>query len=60
MTDVMQEPIEQIKNIEAAIEAILYAAGHPVEYDRLHISCGGAVAVDDLHGIHGVGRKPGI
>ena len=31
----MQEAIEQIKNIEAAIEAILYAAGHPVEYDRL-------------------------
>jgi segregation and condensation protein B len=27
--------MEQIKNIEAAIEAILYAAGHPVEYDRI-------------------------
>ena len=35
MTENMQEPIEQIKNIEAAIEAILYAAGHPVEYDRI-------------------------
>ncbi len=31
----MQEAIEQIKSLEAAIEAILYAAGHPVEYDRL-------------------------
>lgn len=31
----MQEQLEQIKNIESAIEAILYAAGHPVEYDRL-------------------------
>ena len=31
----MQESMEQIKNIEAAIEAILYAAGHPVEYDRI-------------------------
>ncbi|MBR4872914.1 MAG: SMC-Scp complex subunit ScpB [Clostridia bacterium] len=31
----MQEQLEQIKNIEAAIEAILYAAGHPVEYDRI-------------------------
>ena len=35
MSENMQEPIEQIKNIEAAIEAILYAAGHPVEYDRM-------------------------
>ena len=35
MTDNIQEPIEQIKNIEAAIEAILYAAGHPVDYDRM-------------------------
>ena len=35
MTDHIQEPIEQIKNIEAAIEAILYAAGHPVDYDRM-------------------------
>ena len=35
MTDNMQEPIDQIKNIEAAIEAILYAAGHPVDYDRI-------------------------
>ena len=31
----MQEQLEQIKNIEGAIEAILYAAGHPVEYDRI-------------------------
>ena len=31
----MQEQLEQIKNIEAAIEAILYAAGHPVEYERI-------------------------
>lgn len=31
----MQEQLEQIKNIEAAIEAILYAAGHPVSYDRI-------------------------
>ncbi len=31
----MQDAIEQIQNIEAAIEAILYAAGHPVEYDRI-------------------------
>ena len=35
MTENMQEPIEQIKNIEGAIEAILYAAGHPVAYDRI-------------------------
>ena len=35
MSENRQEPIEQIKNIEAAIEAILYAAGHPVDYDRL-------------------------
>jgi segregation and condensation protein B len=27
--------IEQITNIEAAIEAILYAAGYPVRYDKL-------------------------
>ena len=31
----MQEQLEQIKNIEGAIEAILYAAGHPVAYDRM-------------------------
>lgn len=31
----MQEQLEQIKNIEAAIEAILYAAGYPVEYSRI-------------------------
>lgn len=35
MSDNVNEPIEQIKNIEAAIEAILYAAGHPVDYDRI-------------------------
>ena len=26
---------EQIKNIEGAIEAILYAAGYPVKYEKL-------------------------
>lgn len=31
----MQEQLEQVKNIEGAIEAILYAAGHPVAYDRI-------------------------
>lgn len=31
----MEEQLEQIKNIEAAIEAILYAAGYPVEYARI-------------------------
>ena len=31
----MNEQIEQIKNIRAAIEAILYAAGHPVTYEKL-------------------------
>lgn len=31
----MDEATQQIKNIEAAIEAILYAAGHPVEYDKI-------------------------
>ena len=31
----MEEQINQIKNIEAAIEAILFAAGHPVEYEKL-------------------------
>lgn len=28
-------PMEPIKNLEAAIEAILYAAGHPVTYSKL-------------------------
>ena len=31
----MQEQLEQIKNIEAAIEAILYAAGYPVSYEKI-------------------------
>ncbi len=31
----MEEQINQIKNIEAAIEAILFAAGHPVEYEKI-------------------------
>ncbi len=31
----MNNEMEQIKNITAAIEAILYAAGHPVEYEKL-------------------------
>lgn len=31
----MEEKIEQIKNIEGAIEAILYAAGYPVKYTKI-------------------------
>lgn len=31
----MSEQVEQIKNIQAAIEAILYAAGYPVTYEKL-------------------------
>ena len=31
----MEEQIIQIKNVEAAIEAILYAAGYPVKYEKL-------------------------
>ncbi len=31
----MTESVEQIQNIEAAIEAILYAAGRPVAYTKL-------------------------
>ncbi len=31
----MSEPLNEIKNLEAAIEAILYAAGHPVTYAKL-------------------------
>ena len=31
----IQTEIESIKNIEGAIEAILYAAGYPVKYSRL-------------------------
>ena len=30
-----EQPMEQIKNLEAAIEAILYAAGHPITYQKL-------------------------
>ncbi len=31
----MNEQIEELKNIEGAIEAILYAAGYPVKYSKL-------------------------
>ena len=31
----MEEHIGQLKNIEGAIEAILYAAGYPVKYEKL-------------------------
>jgi len=31
----MEEKFEQIKNIEGAIEAILYAAGYPVKYSKI-------------------------
>ena len=31
----MDKPMEQIKNVEAAIEAILYAAGHPIAYEKI-------------------------
>ena len=31
----MEEKLEQIKNIEGAIEAILYAAGYPVKYAKI-------------------------
>ena len=31
----MNEQIDQIKNIEGAIEAILYAAGYPVKYTKI-------------------------
>ncbi len=31
----MEEQVNQIKNIEAAIEAILYAAGYPVKYEKI-------------------------
>ena len=44
----MQEQLEQIKNIEAAIEAILYAAGHPVEYDRIAEVLGGFLLESDV------------
>ena len=31
----MEEQIQQIKSIESAIEAILYAAGYPVKYTKI-------------------------
>ena len=31
----MEEPINQLKNLEGAIESILYAAGYPVKYTKL-------------------------
>lgn len=31
----MNEQIEQLKNIEGAVEAILYAAGYPVKYEKI-------------------------
>ena len=31
----MEEQIQQLKNIEGAIEAILYAAGYPVKYEKI-------------------------
>ena len=31
----MNEQIDQLKNIEGAIEAILYAAGYPVKYSKI-------------------------
>ncbi len=31
----MDEQIHQLKNIEGAIEAILYAAGYPVKYEKI-------------------------
>ncbi len=31
----MNEQVDQLKNIEGAIEAILYAAGYPVKYSKL-------------------------
>ena len=31
----MENPMDGIKNIEGAIEAILYAAGYPVRYDKI-------------------------
>ena len=35
MNEQMNEQIEQLKNVEGAIEAILYAAGYPVKYSKL-------------------------
>ena len=31
----MDQQIDQLKNIEGAIEAILYAAGYPVKYTKI-------------------------
>ena len=31
----MEEQINQLKNVEAAIEAILFAAGYPVKYEKI-------------------------
>ena len=31
----MEEQINELKNIEGAIEAILYAAGYPVKYEKI-------------------------
>lgn len=31
----MEEQINQIKNVESAIEAILFAAGYPVKYEKI-------------------------
>ena len=31
----MDEQITQINNIEAAVEAILFAAGYPVKYEKI-------------------------
>ena len=31
----MEENVVKIKNIEAAIEAILFAAGYPVKYEKI-------------------------
>ena len=31
----IENPMDGIKNIEGAIEAILYAAGYPVRYDKI-------------------------
>ena len=31
----MEEQVNQLKNIEGAIEAILFAAGYPVKYEKI-------------------------
>ena len=45
----MDEEIVQITNIEGAIEAILYAAGYPVEYTKLAEVLG--LGVKDVRGL---------